>query len=98
MCRGRRTWGAGVARVELASLSLGWVTDNAGNAQSGVTATITSPSGPATVYAAATGVTTTTPTSDANGYLRGFVEEGVYTLTISGNSHTVDVVSGTAIT
>lgn len=84
-----------MARVELASLSLGWVTDVSGNAQGSVTPTITNASGgAATIYTAATGSSTVSPTTDTNGYMPGFVEEGTYTFSIGPLTHRVDVVAG----
>jgi hypothetical protein len=84
-----------MARVEIASLSLGWITDTHGNAQSETTATILNSAGSAaTVYSAATGTGTVAPTSNSSGYIQGFLEAGTYTFTISGTSYTVDVVPG----
>jgi hypothetical protein len=85
-----------VARVQLKSQPWGWFVNEDGRPAQGQTPTFTDPSGAAaTVYLAATGATTTTPTSDAEGLATGWIEEGTYTLTDDdGNTQTVEAVAG----
>lgn len=76
-----------VPRVEIKTQSWGVVQDAAGNAQSGLTATIARLDAvAATVYQAATGGTTTTPSTNSSGEIAGWIEPAEYTLTLPGRS------------
>jgi len=70
--------------------------DRLGNVQAGLAVTITRQGGgAAVVYSGLTGTGTVAPTTDANGYVPGYLEEGTYTFTTTGGvSHTVEAVSG----
>lgn len=76
-----------VPRVEIKTQPWGVVQDTAGNALSGVTATIAKlDATSATVYSASTGATTTTPSTNSTGEVAGWIEPGEYTLTVPGKS------------
>jgi hypothetical protein len=76
-----------VPRVEIKTQPWGVVQDASGNAQNGVTATITKlDATSATVYAAATGGTTATPSTNSSGEIAGWIEPGEYNVTVPGKS------------
>lgn len=76
-----------VPRVEIKTQPWGVVQDTSGNVQSGITATITKlDATSATVYAAATGGTTATPSTNASGEIAGWIEPAEYNLTVPGKS------------
>lgn len=84
-----------MARVEIAGQSWGLLIDHNGTGIAGVVPeikTLTNEDAP--VYAAATGPETTTPVSDSEGRVDGWIEEGSYDVTVSGVTTRVPAVSG----
>lgn len=86
-------------RVQIKSQGWGVIQDTAGNAVSSMTLDIeTSPGVNATVYLADTGATTTSPTSNADGEVAGWLEPGTYLVTDPRDLEvrTVEAVTGIA--
>lgn len=86
-----------MARVEMASQAWGWITDTHGQAVSGITATLKNLDGTnATTWSAQSGGTSSTAslTSNSDGTLPRYVDEGTYTLTVGTTTRRVEAVSG----
>lgn len=86
-----------MARVEMATQSWGWVVDGSGSPVPGAAVTIKDLSGAsATHYSAASGGTpaTTALTTNADGTIPRFIDEGTYNVTISGVARRVEAIAG----
>jgi hypothetical protein len=88
-----------MARVEIASQAWGWLVDANGNPLSSTSATLKNLDGTnATHWTAVTGGSSATSalTSNSDGTLPKFVEEGSYTLTVGATSRRVEAAGGEA--
>lgn len=85
-----------MARVEIASQSWGWLVDSNGNPQGNASATLKNLDGTnATTWSAITAGSSSTAalTSNADGTLPRFVEDGTYDMTSGGTTRRVEAVS-----
>src|SRR5690349_24424371 len=89
-----------MARVEIASQAWGWLADISGNGQPGVSVQIKKTDGnPATHYSAITGGSSATSalTTNSDGTIPRFIDEGSYDLTAGGITRRVEAVAGATV-
>src|SRR5690349_25179788 len=89
-----------MARVEIASQAWGWLADISGNGQPGVSVQIKKTDGTdATHYSAITGGSSATSalTTNSDGTIPRFIDEGSYDLTAGGITRRVEAVAGATV-